>query len=281
MEPTPASEYLPGLDARLIVTDMDGTLLDGDANVPERLWPLLRIMRERGAIFAPASGRQYHTLAAIFSPEISGMPIIAENGSYVVRDGAEISSLPLDREFVTMAVERLRELVSRGRNLGIVLAGKRAAYVERSDPEFMEQVETYYHSNEILEDQLDTDDDIIKIAIYDFDDAETGTYPHIADMGETHAVVVSGEHWIDIMDTRVNKGSAVKALQQELGITPAQTVAFGDYLNDLEMLEASGASFATANAHPDVIAAARWVAPANTEEGVIDVLENIFVARPH
>ena len=103
IEPTDPSVYLSGIDPRLVVTDMDGTLLDADSNIPERLWPLLRQMKERGIVFAPASGRQYFTLASLFEREIEGMPIIAENGGFVVRDGKEISSITLDRDELSTA----------------------------------------------------------------------------------------------------------------------------------------------------------------------------------
>ncbi|MFT0848589.1 Cof-type HAD-IIB family hydrolase [Actinomycetaceae bacterium L2_0104] len=278
-QPTDPTVYSSGIDPRLIVTDMDGTLLDDSSNIPERLWALIEKMKERGIVFVPASGRQYFTLASLFEAEIKGMPVIAENGAYVVRDGEEISSIPLERDFVVNTVELLRSLErDHGRDLGIVVAGKKAAYVERSDEDFMYEVRKYYHSHRVLPDQLDFDDDILKIAIFDFDDAESGTAPFVTHLRESHAVVISGEHWIDIMDTRVNKGTAVRSLQKELGVSEEQTVVFGDYLNDLEMIQASGPSFATANAHPDIIAAARYLAPSNSEEGVIQVLENILRA---
>ncbi len=278
IQPTDPTVYVPGIDPRLIVTDMDGTLLDDQSNIPARLWGLIERMKEHGMVFAPASGRQYFTLASLFESQIEGMPVIAENGAYVVRDGEEISSIPLARDFVVSTVKLLRGLKDHGRNLGIILAGKKAAYVERSDETFMYEVRKYYYSHEVLSDQLDFDDDILKIAIFDFDDAESGTAPFLTHLRETHAVVISGEHWIDVMDTRVNKGIAVRSLQQELGISEEQTVVFGDYLNDLEMIEASGPSFATSNAHRDIIAAARYLAPSNSDEGVIEVLENILRA---
>ena len=71
---------------RLVVADMDGTLLDSGGRIPEGLWPLLDRMRERGVVFVPASGRQHARLARMFERAIDGMPIIADNGSYVVLD---------------------------------------------------------------------------------------------------------------------------------------------------------------------------------------------------
>ena len=59
---TALRESRGGHPIRLVVADMDGTLLDADGVVPDRLWPLLDLMRERGIAFCPASGRQYATL---------------------------------------------------------------------------------------------------------------------------------------------------------------------------------------------------------------------------
>lgn len=256
-------------DLRLVVADLDGTLLDERGQVPAGFWPLLERMRARGIVFVPASGRQYATLASLFARAAAGMPFIAENGMYTVRDGVELGSVVLDRAFVREAVTLLRGL---GRDLGVVVCGKRSAYVERADAAFLAEARKYYVALATVEDLLAVEDEVIKVAVFDFGDAEAGTAPRLAPLAETHQVVVSGEHWVDVMAPGANKGSALRALQRELGITRAQTAAFGDYLNDLELLDAAGLSFAMANAHPEVLARARFVAPANVEEGVVTTL---------
>ena len=88
-------------------------------------------------------------------------------------------------------------------------------------------------------------------------------------------MVVSGKLWVDIMNIETDKKQGVEALQRVLGVTPAQTAVFGDYLNDLQMLDAGGWSFAMANAHPDLKRAARYIAPANTEHGVLQVVRRL------
>lgn len=261
---------------RLVVADMDGTLLDQHGHVPDGLWPQLDQLRERGIVFAPASGRQYATLARLFGRASDGMPFIAENGTYVVRDGAELVSVTLDRDLVTAAVGVVRELARGGRDLGLVLCGKRSAYVERGDEPFLAEARQYYAALAVVADVLDAEDDVLKLAVFDFGDAESGTAPALSRFRRSHQVVVSGRHWIDIMAAGVNKGTAVRGLQRELGITPEQTAAFGDYLNDLDLLDAAGLSFAMANAHPEVLARARAVAPANTAGGVVTVLAQLL-----
>jgi Cof subfamily protein (haloacid dehalogenase superfamily) len=263
-------------DIRLVVTDMDGTLLDDDKKAPAGLVGALRLLRERGVLFSPASGRQYATLARQFEAVADGMVFIAENGTYVVRDGVELSSDPLDGGTAARLAVAARELVAGGADVGAVVCGKRSAYVERADEPFLAEVRKYYLNHRVVDDVTAVDDEILKVALFDFGSAERNVAPALRDVAATHQVVVSGEHWVDVMSRTANKGAAVRRLQRELGITPAQTMVFGDYLNDLEMLDAAEWSFAMANAHPEVVRRARHLAPSNNDNGVLRTLSRVL-----
>ena len=264
-------------DIRLIAVDMDGTLLRPDGSIPEGLWSLLDRMRERGVAFAPASGRQLATLQRMFAGVEGELDYIAENGAYVVRGDEEVSSDAVDARFAASVVARLRAHVAAGTlRAGIVVCGKRSAYIEETHPEFLAEVQKYYARLEIVDDLDAVDDQVLKLAIYDFDGGEEHTAVAFADLRETHQVVVSGLHWVDIMNATVNKGVALRNLQAALGVTPAQTPAFGDYLNDLELLQAADWSYAMADAHPDVAAVARHRAPSNADAGVVTVIEGLL-----
>lgn len=260
-------------DIRLIAVDMDGTLLDGDGRVPDALWPLLAELDRRGIAFAPASGRQYATLRREFGTHGDDMVFIAENGTFVVRHDVELSSEPIAPDVVREVVDTVRALPH---DVGIVLCGTRRAYIERTDEAFRAEADRYYAELAEVADLHEVTGEIVKVAVFDFADAERSIRPALDGLADTHQVVVSGEHWVDIMNPGVNKGRALQRLQRTLGITPAQTMVFGDYLNDLELMDAAEYSFAMANAHPDVAARARYRAPANTEHGVIRVLERLL-----
>ncbi|MFE9313037.1 Cof-type HAD-IIB family hydrolase [Streptomyces sp. NPDC088353] len=279
--PEPAPEAVTGpARIRLIVTDMDGTLLDDAKRLPAGLWQTLAELRRRGVLFSPASGRQYATLAEQFAGHDEGMVFIAENGTYVVRDGVELSSDPLDPAVAARLVGAVRELVAQGVDVGAVVCGKRSAHVERTDEAFLAEVRKYYVRHRIVPDAAAVDDDIIKVALFDFGSAERTTAPALAPFAATHQVVVSGEHWVDVMNRTADKGAALRRLQRDLGITPAQTLVFGDYLNDLEMLDAAEWSFAMANAHPEVIGRARHLAPSNNDNGVLRTIARLLHLPP-
>ncbi|WP_269216564.1 Cof-type HAD-IIB family hydrolase [Microbacterium sp. cx-55] len=261
------------LDLRLVAVDMDGTLLDEHGQVPEGLWPMLDRLRERGILFAPASGRQYATLRREFGAHGDDMVFIAENGTYVVQHDEEISSDVLAPPVVADVLAAARALTV---DAGVVLCGKRSAYIERTDAAFRAEADRYYAELAPVSDLGAVDDDIIKIAVFVFGNAETEVAPELERFRSSLQVVVSGEHWVDVMSTGINKGEALGRLQTALGVTAAQTVVFGDYLNDLEMMDAAEHSYAMANAHPEVAARARHRAPSNRDHGVIRVLEQLL-----
>ncbi|MEZ5209921.1 Cof-type HAD-IIB family hydrolase [Gordonia sp. (in: high G+C Gram-positive bacteria)] len=260
-------------DVRLVVADMDGTLLDDAGRVPDDFWPLLDLMRARGIAFVPASGRQFYTLQSLFERSPEGISYIAENGNLVVHDDHRRVTAPFDRE---LAAEVIGTTRAADRDLGLVVCGVSGGYVERGDLPFLDESDKYYLRLTLVDDLLGIDDELLKLAVFDFDDADAAARRHFAPFTERCQVVVSGPNWIDLMAPGVNKGVGVRALQEDLGIDPAQTVVFGDYLNDLEMLDAGDVSYAMANAHPRVAERARYRAPSNADGGVVSVLRALL-----
>ncbi|QCR20528.1 HAD family hydrolase [Agrococcus sp. SGAir0287] len=262
-------------DIRLIVSDMDGTLLDERGAVPERLWGQLERLRERGIVFAPASGRQYAALHRLFERAIDGMCVIADNGSIVVQDGEVLSSVTLERDGVAAIVRTLRQLAADGADLGVVLCGRHGAAVERGDERFLAEAGEYFADIAVVDDLLAHDDEVLKLAVLDFHDP-AAVAAGLSAFQATHQIVVSSDRWVDVMSHDVDKGVAVRALQRRLGVTPAQTAVFGDFLNDLQMLDAAEHSFAMANAHPTVAQRARHRAGSNVEHGVVEAIERLL-----
>ncbi|MCL3838376.1 HAD family hydrolase [Aeromicrobium duanguangcaii] len=263
-------------DIRLVVADLDGTLLDEHKQLPAGTIDLIRDLQEAGVAFAPASGRQWATLASMFEPVSDGLVIIAENGAYVTDRGREVAVHPFDGAWISGIVERTQALTDEGVDLGIVVCGVRSAWITRTDRRFLDQVEPYYRRLEVTDDLTSIDDTIIKLAVHDFGDLEAVTAPFLREICEPNPVAVSGAHWVDVMAEGVDKGLAVRELQKAMSIDATQTMAFGDYLNDYEMLQAADWSFAMGNAHPDIIDVANYTAPPNYEDGVITTVRTIL-----
>nr|WP_206447786.1 HAD family hydrolase [Agrococcus sp. KRD186] len=266
------SELPTGLDIRLVVCDMDGTLLDGDGLVPDAFWPLLERMQAAGIDFVPASGRQLATLEHLFA-RVGTLSCIAENGAIVTHSGEVIGTTTVEPDAVRQIVHRVRESAGE---LELVASRRDVASIESRDPEFVAQAHKYHVAFESVDDLLECTDDVLKLAMWATPDSVSAAARWLEPAPAGHRVVIGSPHWIDVIHETVDKRLGVEALQRELGVTPAQTVVFGDYLNDLGMLADAEHTFAMANAHPEVLAAARYRAPSNLEHGVVRVLERLL-----
>lgn len=263
-------------EIRLIACDLDGTLLDESKALPGDFAHTLAQLTARGVVFCPASGRQYHSILALFPEMAATMPVIAENGALVMMGERELGSSCISVDDVPRLVATWRGLVGRGLGIGAVMCGKRSAYVERRGAGFIDEVAKYYPRLELVDDLAAVADDVLKLALCVEGSAEREIYPHFAALGPSLKAVVSGERWVDVMAAGVNKGRGLQQLQAALGIDRAQTMAFGDFVNDLEMLDAAAHSYAMKNAHPAVVARARFRAPCNTENGVQRVIHGLL-----
>lgn len=256
---------------KFIATDMDGTLLDKDGRLPPDFFDVFQQLEQRDIMFAAASGRQYYSLLQTFSAVKDRIMFIAENGTLVMHQGEELYSCTIDIESIHRIIKEARLI----EGAHIVLCGKKSAYIETQAPKALEEIKKYYHRCDYVKDLLEVEDEFIKVAICHFDGSQEFVYPSInAKFDVDHKVVVSAKIWLDVMNINASKGDAIKYLQDKLKFSFEQTMSFGDYFNDIEMLQASFHSYAVENAHEKVKTYARFSAPSNLEHGVMKVIRD-------
>lgn len=257
---------------KMVVTDMDGTLLNSDHQVSDRFFELFQEMKKRGILFVAASGRQYQSIVDKLAPIQDDIIVIAENGGFAKQNGEELVSTPLSDPAKNEILKALNDLS----NVHPVLCGKDSAYVLNGSEKFEKKLQEYYSNYTNLNDLKAFDGEILKIAVYHFESSEKFIYPKVKHLEGELQVKISGQHWVDVSSVDANKGFALRKVQQLQGITPSETLVFGDYNNDLEMLAESDFSFAMENAHPNVKAAAKYSTSSNDDYGVERVLEKLL-----
>lgn len=289
--PTIVSPTFLQADLRLVVSDMDGTLLTSKSQQPAGLPDLIADLTARGILFVPASGRQLASLQREF-PSLG--TFIAENGAVCMYRGTVIGAEYVPREAARAVVGNAREL---GAGTHAIWCTPEVAYVESTDPQFLKAAAPYYATIEPVDDLLEVDAEPVKVAVYAPEQAAQA-HSRLAQRmgsrsagdeqdgdgqagGELHGYTLaqSSPDWVDMFAATCDKGRAVRTLMSRLTIDAAQVAAFGDYLNDLPLLEAVEWSFAMANAHPSVQATARFCAPSNDDAGVLQVLHSWLSAR--
>lgn len=261
---------------RLVVTDMDGTLLNNKSQVSTNFFKLFSQLKKHNIHFVAASGRQYYSIANKLHTIKDEIFIVAENGGLTTSKSQELFSVNLPQKKVHDILPILRNLES----VYAVLCGKKSAYIETRNERFISKFNEYYTTYKIVDDLAAVkDDEFFKIAIYHFESSEKYIYPVVKHLEDELQVNISGENWLDISSPDANKGNAINLIQTKLGISKDETMVFGDYNNDLEMLERGYFSYAMENAHSNVRKAARFKTKSNDEEGVEFILEKLLRAK--
>lgn len=256
---------------RLIATDMDGTLLDSRKQLPEGFSGILRELKANRIRLAIASGRQYYNLRAYFSrEEAEDLFFLLENGAAIFENEQPLFFRELDPSLLPETIEAIRGI----RGVHPVVCGLRSAYIENTEEFFVRNVKLYYQKLEVLPDVLDgaKSDHICKLAAFDAENAEQRTLPEMKRFSDRFNVVLSGRMWVDLMSHGTDKGTALRVLQTRLRISPEETMAFGDYLNDAGMMHSCRYSFAMENAHPDLKKLCAYQTESNDDNGVLNAI---------
>lgn len=259
---------------KLVIADMDGTLLNSKKELSKRLFDVIEQLKKQNVRFAVASGRQYYNLLKVFEEIKEDVLFICENGTIVFDQGVNIYTDEIDYEELAPHVERIRNM----EGAYPILCGTHSAYIENDDEEFLNNARMYYEHCELVPDILEAakNDKICKIAIFDKINAETNTYEIYKKYSEQYTVTLSGERWVDVMNLGANKGHAIEMIQKQYNIEKKECMAFGDYLNDYEMMKVCDYSYAMANAHPLLKEVSNYEAKSNDEDGVVDTLIRHF-----
>lgn len=251
---------------------MDGTLLNDKHELHPAFWEIEEELHQQGIKFAVASGRQYYNLEARFKRLKDRMIFFAENGTHVVHKDEELYVNRLD----TSAAHQFVRLGRQQPGVQIVLCCKDTAYVETRDEAFITEIKKYYERLEFTEDLTSIKNDILKVTICDWNGVESNSYHAFKQFESNYKVAIAARVFLDITSITANKGNAIKEVQKKLGITPDETLVFGDYLNDLEMMQNAYHSYAMKNAHPEIIKASRFKTNLdNNENGVLDTLRTL------
>ena len=259
------------MNIKLVAVDMDGTLLDSKKRLPEDFIPWVKSHPQ--VKVAIASGRQYYTLERMFHEIADRLVFIAENGTLCFYRGEIIYKNVLKKEDVVNTL-RLLEHVPYATPL---LCGIKGGYMQSTQEEELANATQYYarlnHEDDLTKVALE--ENIVKFAIYFKKQMAEASAHYFDDLPKHLAAVVSDVSWIDVANCDANKGAALKSIQQQYHISQEESMAFGDYFNDVEMLQQCKYSYAMENAHPEVKKKANFLTSSNDDDGVMKILRTI------
>ena len=272
-------------DIKLIALDLDGTLLNSDKTLTPRNRAALQAASEAGIWIVPATGRFYRGMPEV----IRNLPfvryVITINGAAVfdALTGEDIYSADIPTDEAIAFYEYLDTLpvIYDGymNGWGYMTAEMREnALTYGMLPFQMKMMEELRSSVPELKAYIrENGYRPQKMQLYTADIPYRDELIYtLAEKYPRFAISASLPNNIEINSKEADKGKALLAMAEKLGISREETMAFGDGLNDLTLLRAAGTGVAMANAHPDVKAAADRLADSNDDDGVAKEIEKLL-----
>jgi Cof subfamily protein (haloacid dehalogenase superfamily) len=261
------------LKYKLIVTDLDDTLLREDLTISDRSKRAICKARENGIHVVLATGRMFPS-AVPYARELN------LTGPIICCQGAQIADIRTGRPIRITAIPRAlgAEILRFAQDAGIY-----AQYYSQEEYFFEQKSEEseYYHHNSGVEGKAlgrkpseALDIDPIKILLMAEPQRIRQAHALAAErFGDRLSVTISKSCFLEFTHLRADKGSAVEELAAMLKVPPEQVMAVGDAPNDLPMLRFAGLGVAMGNGGEDVKGQADAVTSSNMEEGVAAAIE--------
>ncbi|WP_449538740.1 Cof-type HAD-IIB family hydrolase [Ferdinandcohnia sp. Marseille-Q9671] len=239
-------------DIKIVFLDIDGTILRPDDTIEPSTKEAVTQLMQKGIEVFLATGRPLHEITEI-GDELSISSYIAYNGAFAIRRGDTLFNEPLSPRLVENLLQTTNE-----HNFDVVLYSQNKNVFTNMEPQIVKQFIKTFHLRKNSLYSADKKEEFLGATIITTEEQAEEKYRHLKDIHLSSVNVEGMKTCRDVIRNTVNKGVAVKAVLAALQLTPEQAVAFGDGMNDKEMLSTVGTGFAMGNAHPDLISFAKY-----------------------
>ena len=264
-------------DVRLVVADVDGTLVTPEKLLTPWARAVVRRIIEAGVGFTITSGRPPRGMKALIDELQLKVPITAFNGGLVVRP-----DLSVIREHLVpgTAAQPVIDILTKHQLDVWVYVDKDWYVMSRHGPHVDREEWTVKFPPTFVPTDEGLLDRVVKIVgVSDDDETMARCVTEVQQQfGQRVSAALSQPYYLDVTHPKANKGEVVSALSALLAIPIAQIVTIGDMPNDVLMFRKSGLSIAMGNANADVQHAATFVTTSNTDEGFARAMER-YVLR--
>lgn len=257
---------------KLIITDLDGTFLNNQGDYDRALFTqVYEQMAKQNVQFVACTGKQCERVEELFGHYSDKIWIVGDSATAIKHKGEFIYRSFIQNQLGQRIIKTLEDVSQEH----VVIACTAKGAVIKSDlPAHLKQkVRGSYATIIEVSDFKTVTDDFIKITVYDEKGQCPKTRIHLSPYDNDVYIVVSEAAWIDINEYNVHKGNTIKKLQQILNVTYHETMAFGDGINDIELLEQADFSFAMRNAFDETKAVAKFITGLNDESAVMKTIQ--------
>lgn len=264
------------MSIKLIVFDLDGTLLDVDHQLNQKTIEAVKKVREKGIRTMVATGRMYRSARPHTKILELVDPIIAYNGALVIdpNDGKELFHMPIPFK---IADQITKIVVQNGYHLQLYIDDD--IYVREEN----KYTDRYFEISSIKANYVGRLDKFLtekptKMLIIEEDESRRVEIKNCLLERFKDEIEISSSYpsFIEITKKEISKVVPLKEISAKMGIKQEEIMAFGDGLNDLTMIDWVGKGIAMQNAHPELQEHADDTAANHSDFGIARYLKQHF-----
>ncbi|MBV8349410.1 MAG: HAD family phosphatase [Mycolicibacterium sp.] len=262
---------------RLLLADVDGTLVTQDKVLTNRAIAAVAQLRQSGILFAVTSGRPPRGMSMLIKPLELKTPIAAFNGGLFAHPDMSVIEQRTIPDDVTPLVIEL--LTAHGMSVW-VYRGADWFVLDPQGPHVAREAWTVRFDPTPIETFASVSDGAAKVVGVsdDYDAVEKAAAATRERFGDHVSAARSQPYYADVTNPNANKGAVVRYLSQAYGVASEEIATIGDMPNDVLMFAHSGLSIAMGNASDDVKRCARRVTTTNEDEGFANAVERFILA---
>ena len=268
---------------RLIVCDMDETLLGSNAQIPARNVAAIKAAHERGVKFVPNTGRAARSLGYVLDTlglaDQKDEYVISYNGAAVFSNNDPVRPVIINALSYPIVAQLFDLAQQHGLDTHVYTADQLYVWnMTTADRNYLDQRKVIYEEAGGTLSFLRTTP-IMKIIFYIADEKDRVAFQSLIE-GTVRMplnITFSSDMYVEVNAPEADKGQAALTLGQRLGIKPTEIIAIGDNLNDVAMLKAAGLGACVANGREDVKRLADYVTTADNDAGAVGEVIERFV----
>jgi Cof subfamily protein (haloacid dehalogenase superfamily) len=258
---------------KVLFLDIDGTIITPDDSIEESTIKAILQVKEKGIEVFLATGRPLHEIREL-AQELDVNSLIGYNGAFAIYQGKDLFQEPMNKksveQFIDIAIKNHHEFVLYTKDQNIF-----SDLEADSVKEFIEKF--HLHKNHALSSSIDFE--ILGISLINLKPNDNELYKFDTQIHLSQVNVEGMLHCYDVIRDRVNKGVGVHYVLKHLGLKKENAIAFGDGMNDKEMLTSVGVGFAMGNGHPDLFQYAKHKTTAVGDSGIYNGLKKLGIVE--
>lgn len=261
---------------RMVFIDLDGTTLTTDKRVTPRTQQLLEHLDCHGIPVVINTGRSIYATRHVMKHVQLQSPVVTLNGTVIYQH--QLGKIESYKHLPEELLDELIQLIRKCPEIDNYLCeGLDDYYVLQNDPDLVQSfAEIRPKQPIVVQSQQRFAEPITNILVRTREKKEEIYHWLVENTKGKFNFVYSPWHWLEGVNPKVNKGTAMSELAFAYGIDLSEVIAIGDEWNDLEMLEMAGLGVAMGNGSEEAKERADLIAPTNDQEGVATILEEIF-----